>query len=221
MPEIKFDYDEELVWKKINCELEKYNKNEQNQKKKSTGISKEYIANMLQKGESRQKISLPALFLFARALKKPVEYFIYDNEIFTDFIKDKYLKVPYIKPYTNKNNELIFEDNFNCAIRLDYLKEIVKDPFNVFMFKVESDIMENTLFKGNDVLIDSSMKEIKDGSIFAFNSYEFKNIRIRRFYLEVNTIKLIADNKEKYNTFNSSIKDLNIIGKVIIVKHFL
>lgn len=223
MPEIKFEYDDEYVTEKIRRELNACNdKKERDRIKEATGLDKQYINNMLQQSESKQKISLPVLHLFAQAIGKPVEYFLYDKTHFIELTKNEFIDIRYVESTTDSDNHLIYRDNKPmCALRLSNIMQIANDPFKTIILIIDSDTMESTFSKGDELLIDTSIKTIKDGGIYAFNSYEIKYIRIRRFFCEINTFQLIADNKIKYGSCSASPKDINIIGQVIINKHFL
>lgn len=221
MPEIKFEFDEEYAAEKIRNELSKCANKEKARIKNATGLEEGYINNMLQRGSSRQKFSLPVIHLFAKAIGKPVEYFLYGEDTFMKIIENEYIKIKQIESLTDNDDHLIYkEEDSLCAVKLSILMSITKDPFKTILFRVDSDTMETTFSKNDELLIDTSIKSIKDGGIYAFNSYDIKYIRIRRFFCQINTILLIADNP-KYESCVTSPKDINIIGRVILTKHFL
>lgn len=221
MPDIKFEFDEEFVAKKIRNELFKISNKEKARIKRATGLDEGYINNMLQKGPSRQHFSLPVIHLFARAIGKPVEYFLYRENHYKEIMEREFIEIKHIESITDNNNQIIFTDDESiCAIRLTNLMQIANDPFKTVLFTIDSDTMDTTLTKGDEVLIDTSIKRIRDGAIYAFNSHEIKYIRIRRFFCQISTILLIADNK-RYESCIAPPKDINIIGQVIMTKHFI
>lgn len=222
MPEVKFEIDQDFARKQILLELERHKKPEQKIIKESTGIDQGYINNMLQKGESKQAISLPAVILFAKALKRPVEYFLYPKSVFLDVLKDQFINIPYIENNPGENGDLILSEKYHmCLMRYEIISKITDNPFDVVFFRIDSDVMENTFSKGDELLIDRSRKQIKDGLIYAYNSFNFRCIRIRRFSVQIDSLKLIADNKIKYDPCTANMKDINIIGQVVVAKHFL
>lgn len=220
MPEIKFDFDEEFALGKILKEFDELGKEKENELLRSADISDQYWRNIKSKGESRQHLSLPLIAIIALKLGKPIESFIYKKEIYINMVSDKFLRIPSVKPYTDDDNNLFkIEDKNLCALKYDYLSKLTESPMGLVLLNIISDSMEDTLFKGDDAIVDTTKKIIYDGAIYAFNTFNFKSIQIRRFQLQVNNIKLIADNKNHYEACIVDKKDINIIGQIIISKH--
>lgn len=218
-----FPFNKNFARDQIFKELEKF----KDEKKReeiiiAAGFGNRYKYDVRRKKEDFP--SLPAVAAFAKVFNKPIDYFIYEGKIFIELIKNKFIQIRYIESSTDSNNCLIYKNNEAMyAMRYEWLNKISADPTNLVLFTIDSDAMETTLNKGDEVLIDTSKeaKQIKDSMLYAYNSSAFKYIRIRRFSIQVNNIKLIADNKIKYDSCIANLIDINIIGQVICAKHIL
>ena len=210
----------DAVRDRINELLNKKTRAEQALIKEKTGLDNKKIINVL--GANKANISMEFMAIFAQALNVPLEYILYGKEIPLDLKRIEYYDIPYIENAPTEDGNIVFSDkNRICAMRIDFIKSITDHPRNIVIYQVDSDVMEDTILKGDELLIDLSKKFIKDGLIYAFNSFNFKCIRVRRFSVQVNHIKLIADNKMKYEPCIADLKDINIIGQIIASKHFL
>lgn len=218
MPELILDFDQEIVRKRINEEIEKYTRKEQKEIKEeiyASGIGYQYLANMLQKGSSQQDFSLPAIILIAKALKKPAEFFLFGQNYFVEMDKENFIRIPYILPYTDDNDHLLYiKDKNLCVLRYDKAFELTNDPLKLVLFIINNDTMEPVFRSGSELLIDCSRRNMTDGDIFAFNTSNFKSIRIHQFRLELDRLRMISFNK-KYNHYWARPNDINMIGQVI------
>lgn len=220
MSKLIFKYDRDFARQQIFKELYRFEEKQREKIIADAGFSERYKYDV--KEDNKDFPSLSAVGAFARIFRKPIDYFIYRENIFKKIVKEEFLNIPYIEPFTDEENNLVYKGNKHmCAFRFDSLLKIAKDPLGVILYVIETDTMESTLSKGDEILIDIAQRQIKDGAIYAFNSFNMKYIRVRRFYCEINNLKLIADNKTKYEAFIADPKDINILGQVIASKHYL
>lgn len=203
---------------RINALLAEKPDHEQDEIKKATGIDPKQIINVL--GAAKSDISMEFMAIFAQVLNMPMDYILYGKTEPMVALDERYIKIPYIENETNENNGLIFKPSSNCAARYNALLQITANPEGLVMIKAKSDCMESTISKNDEILIDASDRAITDGGIYAFNTFSFKYIQIKRFFIHINEIGVMSDNK-KYDTYLANIKDVNIIGKVVLCKHFL
>lgn len=225
MPDLILDFDKDFARKKIFEELSKYSEEERERIIADAGFGDRYKYDI--KEDNTNFPSLPAVVALSRIFKqrdpsKTIDYFLYEDYDFFKLKEGEFMNIPFIEPKTDDKGNIIYSKNIShCALRYNFITNIAENPSKLVLFKVNSDCMENTLTKADEIIIDISQKQIKDGDIFAFNTFNFKFIMLRRFLVQVNTLKLIADNKEKYEAFMADLKDINIIGQVIISKHIL
>lgn len=204
---------------RINALLAEKPAHEQEEIKKATGIELKQIINVL--GAAKSDISMEFMAIFAQVLHVPMDYVLYGKT--GSFLSPdiKFIDIPYIEHETDENDKLIYDPNGKtCTGRCDILLKITKDPRNLVIKSVISDCMVSTISKDDEILIDIAEKRITDGGIYAFNTFVFKHIQIRRFFIHTNEIKVMPDNK-KYDSYLANIKDLHILGRVVLCKHFL
>ena len=104
------------------------------------------------------------------------------------------------------------------AYRKQFINRIATSPKNVILACATGNSMENTLYDGDTVMIDTGRRTIEDGRIFAIRLGEV--IALKRLSLLPNgRVLVISDNREEYAAYEAGIKDLHVIGKVLISSH--
>jgi hypothetical protein len=177
------------------------------------------LTNIL--GANKGNISMEFMAICAQQLGISLDYILYGKIESLLSSDKKFIDIPYIEDRTTNDNDLVYHaDGKTCTGRHDILLQITKNPEALVIKKVLSDCMERTISKNDEILIDVLDKNIIDGGIYAFNSMVFKHIQIRRFFIQINEVKLIADNRE-YESYLANVKDLYIIGRVALCRHFL
>lgn len=216
-----FEFDKKLARRRIFEELGKYDERQREALIEKAGFIGQYKYHV--KEDNEDFPSWPGVGAFARALGKPVDYFIYEDYAYYMIeCKDKNLiRIPYITNYTDENNFVIYtKEAVKCYIEYEWLTKITDDPMKLILFVMNNDSMTPMFPKCSELMIDTTATRIMDGYIYAFNTLEFKAIRIRRFFLELDRLKIVPQNTAIYETCYATRKDLNILGHVIAVKHF-
>lgn len=224
MPELILDIDKDYARKKIFEELTKYPEEEQDRIIKQAGFGDRYKYDI--KPDNPNFPSLPAIVALTKIFKqkdptKTIEYFLYKDGDNLANANEALINIPYVHEETDRDNKLIPIDGKFCTTKYNILLSIAPIPTSLVLLRVDSDCMESTIYKNDELFINTIDKDIRDGAIYAFNSDTFKHIQIRRFYIQVNEIKIASDNKSKYDSYTASIKDLHILGRIILCRHFL
>lgn len=111
----------------------------------------------------------------------------------------------------------INDDNDTYSYEYIRLKDLPyrRNYENFFCIKVVGDSMEPVLRNGSLIVVDSTKKDLVDGSMYVFVQDDF--IRVKIFSYEKQQIKISSYNgryKDEYYRFDE-INSLHIIGKVV------
>lgn len=104
------------------------------------------------------------------------------------------------------------------AYRKPFINRIATCHKSVILACATGNSMENTLYDGDIVMIDTGRRTIEDGRIFAIRLGEVIAIK-RLSLLPNNKVMVISDNREEYAPYEASIEDIHVIGKMLISSH--
>jgi phage repressor protein C with HTH and peptisase S24 domain len=106
------------------------------------------------------------------------------------------------------------------AFRKKWIKRVASSPKNLVLLQIVGDSMSPTIQERDTVMIDTSRKDIKEGTVYAIR---FGNtIMIKRLAFRPNDkILVISDNKKDYEPYEVATSDLYIIGQVIFFSRVL
>lgn len=104
------------------------------------------------------------------------------------------------------------------AYRKQFINRIATSPKNVILACATGNSMEPTLYDGDTVMIDTGRHSIEDGRIFAVRFGD--TIALKRLSLLPNgRVLVISDNRDEYAAYEAGIKDIHVIGKMLISSH--
>ena len=104
------------------------------------------------------------------------------------------------------------------AFRKSFINRIATSHRNVVLACATGNSMERTIFDGDTIMIDTGRRSIEDGKLFAMRFGE--TIAVKRLsLLPNNRVIVISDNKEEYAPYEANIKDIHVIGKLLISSH--
>ncbi len=142
--------------------------------------------------------------------KRGTELKLSDIQKIEQYIKNKYnLKIDLLttKQLQNKNNDFVEIISKNVGI----------DSSNAKIITAYGDSMHPTIEHGDNLLVDTSKKEVCDGKIYCVQIN--KQLQPKRLQIiPPDKIKVISDNKDKYDSFYiddmSKKEDFSIVGEV-------
>ena len=104
------------------------------------------------------------------------------------------------------------------AFRRNFINRIATHYKNVVLACATGNSMERTIFDGDTIMIDTGRRSIEDGQIFAMRFGE--TIAVKRLsLLPSDKVMVISDNKDEYAPYEAYIKDIHVIGKLLISSH--
>ena len=104
------------------------------------------------------------------------------------------------------------------AFRKSFINRIATSHRNVVLACATGNSMERTIFDGDTIMIDTGRRSIEDGQIFAMRFGE--TIAVKRLsLLPSDKVMVISDNKDEYAPYEAYIKDIHVIGKLLISSH--
>lgn len=169
-------------------------------------------------GKTQKRPSFEYIIKIAKMVEKPIDYFLYGDEFFTDPTKSGYIEIPVIKDYLSDEFEFIRDKNTKaCCYNFKWLKIVVDNPLDLVSMIIHGDAMSPTLQNGDCIIINTGDTKLVDGGIFACNFEKSKQIVIRKFAFEPNKIEMLCDNP----VYKQSIikeDEIKIIGRIIISK---
>lgn len=175
-----------------------------------TGLSKALISNYI---SGRQRPSEIAIKKIAKVLGVSVEEL---ENIFTNLPLEKYTEVMFI-PVLGTSSAT--EEKFILEELESYLP-IKKSSKRQFAIRVEGNCMvdpedpQNSIYHGNYIIVDPDAEASTGDVVLARIDDEYSTIK--RFFPKGKEVKLIPDNPA-YATILKSVKDVEIIGKVVNV----
>lgn len=100
------------------------------------------------------------------------------------------------------------------AFRKDWLKKTASDADNVVLSIVSGDSMSPTLKENDFVMIDAGQTRIIDDLIYAIRIED--TIMIKRLrHRPGDIIKVVADDRDKYEAYEISRQDIHVLGQVV------
>ena len=100
------------------------------------------------------------------------------------------------------------------AFRKNWLNRVASSTKNLVLMRVIGDSMSPTIQEDDTVMIDIGKKSIKEGMIYAirFDS----TVMIKRLtFRPGGRILIISDNRHEYESYETDMRDLHIIGQII------
>lgn len=216
MKEFSFkDIDFKKVMVRIQYEKDKMEKKEWIKKREKAGISDQVSSNVFAGG---QQPSIEFIVKFASVTGKPIEYYLYGEEVFVEINRSNYVEIPLIKDFLDDGFNVIYMKNTkSCVYNYKWLKIIANDPHSLLCMRVHGDSMSPFIMNGDCVKIDTNRKNLSDGSLYAFHFHGSYQITIRRIAADLNKIEIIPENP-KYKTHTVKTDEINVIGQIILLK---
>lgn len=213
--ELPLDYDVKAATQRFLKEFENIPAKDHEIFMKNIGIQKKYLDNIRNDKQGKYFASLPLLVKMARVVKKPTDYFLYGEEA-SPLARLDLIDIPKIKNVLDENMQFQYEKTMPGSLfNVEWLRKITNTPEKLVHMNFYGDSMENKLFNGDRLAIDTSETKIVDGAIFAFHYNKTPQIVIRRLFHQNGDIVLVPDNK-RYPTKTIKKTDIIIIGRVIM-----
>lgn len=114
------------------------------------------------------------------------------------------------------NGSFVVEDGLEGTyhFRTDWLHRVC-NPNDAILFDIEGDSMEPTILGGDTVLVDKGKTEFEEDRIFAIGVGDIVFVKRLRMDLLSQKVKVISDNKLKYDPDVVDQDELRILGKVV------
>jgi phage repressor protein C with HTH and peptisase S24 domain len=101
-----------------------------------------------------------------------------------------------------------------CAFRTEWLFNSLGSPKGKYLLSVTGDSMTPTIQNGDTVMLDTTATHIFDGNIYALRMDD--TILIKRLALRPGEkVLVISDNKEEYEPYEATRKDIHVLGRIV------